>query len=350
MNATIRQIIAIVSITAGMGATPAHADSLTGLIPKATLKSIAAETSGIAARRNLDEITLYHRMRASAQFDEAARVVADKLEAYGFDTVETLRFPADGKTMFGTQKSRPAWQVDFAELWEVAADGTRLRKLGDWAARPLTLAQDSDSADATAVLVDVGGGTRDSDYTGKDIKGKIVLTSSQPEAVEALALRKYGAAGILSYAANQKSAWWQLDDSLVRWGHLSSFREEPAFAFMTSLGEARALQARLAAGETVRLHAKVEARREAGSYSIVTATIPGSDPKLAGEEIAFSCHLDHPRPGANDNASGCVAILEVARTLKRLIDTGALPAPKRARNQSRVPCVARPQKQRRHFG
>jgi len=37
---------------------------------------------------------------------------------------------------------------------------------------------------------------------------------------------------------------------------------------------------------------------------VVTATIPGADPKLKEEEIAFSCHLDHQRPGANDNASG----------------------------------------------
>ncbi len=48
------------------------------------------------------------------------------------------------------------------------------------------------------------------------------------------------------------------------------------------------------------------------------------------EEILFTCHLDHPRPGANDNASGCVAILEAARTLQRLISTGRLPAPARS--------------------
>ncbi|MBL4619079.1 MAG: M28 family peptidase, partial [Marinicaulis sp.] len=40
-------------------------------------------------------------------------------------------------------------------------------------------------------------------------------------------------------------------------------------------------------------------------------------------------HLDHPRPGANDNASGCVAILETARTLKKLIDEGRIARPKR---------------------
>ena len=43
----------------------------------------------------------------------------------------------------------------------------------------------------------------------------------------------------------------------------------------------------------------------------------------------FSCHLDHPRPGANDNASGCSTILEVARTLRKLIDEKRIAAPRR---------------------
>jgi Zn-dependent M28 family amino/carboxypeptidase len=44
----------------------------------------------------------------------------------------------------------------------------------------------------------------------------------------------------------------------------------------------------------------------------------------------YSCHLDHPRPGANDNASGCATILEVARTFAQLIRDGTLPRPARS--------------------
>src|SRR6185369_5270621 len=57
--------------------------------------------------------------------------------------------------------------------------------------------------------------------------------------------------------------------------------------------------------------------------------IPGADPALANEEIAYGCHLDHQRPGANDNASGCATILEVARTLQALIASGKLARPAR---------------------
>ena len=44
----------------------------------------------------------------------------------------------------------------------------------------------------------------------------------------------------------------------------------------------------------------------------------------------LSCHLDHQRPGANDNASGCATILEVARTLSKLIADGKIARPSRS--------------------
>ncbi len=307
----------------------AHAD-IRELIPEDVLLQIAEETSGEAAKRNLDTITLQHRMRASSQFEVATNHIVDQLKQYGLDEVEVLEYAADGKTMYGTQKSRPVWDVRFAQLWEVAendGDITRVRKLGDWDSVPLTLAQDSQSGDVTTSLVDIGAGMQDADYAGKDVRGKLVLTSSQPGAVVERAVGELGAAGIISYAPNQKSAWWKEDDRLVRWGHLSAFPKTKSFGFMVSLGEARALQARLAADESILFHAKVDAGHKRGKYRFATAAIKGS--YKSGEDINFTCHLDHPRPGANDNASGCVSILEVARTLNSLIKDGILPRPSR---------------------
>ena len=309
--------------------TAAYAD-LRALVDEATLRQIAAETSGEAAKRNLDTITLQHRMRSGDQFDAATQFIRSRLEDYGLDAVETLRYAADGKTMFGTQKSRPVWAVRFAELWELErVDGgaRRVRRLGDWDAVPLTLAQDSLSADVTTTLVDVGSGTAEADYRGKDVAGKLVLTSSQPGAIVDLAVGEKGAAGIISYAPNQRSAWWKEDDRLVRWGHIGSFPKTKSFGFMISLGEARKLQQRLAAGEEILFHARVEAGHEKGYYEFVTAEIEGTDRK--DEIIHYTCHLDHPRPGANDNVSGCVAILETARTLNALIRNEILPRPRR---------------------
>jgi hypothetical protein len=260
-------------------------------------------------------------MRGSRGFHAASQQVVDMLRLYGFSDAHIESLPADGKIFYGTQRSRPAWNADFAELW----DGDT--RLASWDAMPITLAQDSASADVTAELVDVGNGTDEKDYAGKDVKGKIVLAAQQPGAVAAIAVAKLGAAGIVSYAQNQNTAWWGEDENLVRWGHLDSFAPYKTFGFMVSLKTARALQKRLAAGEAIRLHAIVKASQEPGAYEIATATIPGTD--LAGEEIVYSCHLDHPHPGANDNASGCATILEVARTLSKLIAEKRLDPPRR---------------------
>ncbi len=302
------------------------------LLDEAVVAALAHELSGESAKRNLETISQSHRMRASLGYRTAAKHVVAQLRSYGLDDVEILQFPADGKTMFGTQKSRLSWDARSAELWELqkgAKGWVRATRIGDWESTPLSLAEDSDSADVTTDLVDVGAGTQDADYRGKDVRGKLVLVSSQPDAVQALAVERLGAVGIVSYAQNQRTAWWGEDDRLLRWGHLDSFASKPTSAFMIRPVQARAWQARLAAGETVRLQARVDAGRHIGSYDVVSARIPGSDAALAAQEVAFTCHLDHPSPGANDNASGCATILEVARTYATLIREGKLPRPAR---------------------
>jgi aminopeptidase YwaD len=330
-------------------------------------KDVAALVQGLSgetAKRNLEGIARFHRQRGSQGFHSAAELVAERARAYGLSDVAILQLPADGKTFYGTQRSRPAWDADFAELWQIVPDvitceeaegkkastetktsskntadmfacdvlvSKQTKLLASYEAQPVVLAEDSESANVTADLVDVGQGTKESDYTGKDVKGKIVLAAAQPGAVQDLAVGKFGAAGIVSYAQNQKTAWSDEDENLIRWGHLETFSPNKTFAFMVSLKTARTMRDWLGRGSTnqIRLHAVVKAGQHPGNYEVVTATIPGADPKLKDDEIAFSCHLDHQRPGANDNASGCVTILEVARTLQELISVGKLAGPAR---------------------
>jgi aminopeptidase YwaD len=310
--------------------TTLAAQSKPPLLPETAVAALSAELSGESAKRDLEFISRQHRMRASRGYRTAAEFVAERARAYGLENVEILQFRADGKIFYGTQRSRPAWNAEFAELWELGADNKPATRIASWDAMPLVLAQDSESANVAAELIDVGAGTSERDYAGKDVRGKLVLVSSQPEAVYRLAVEKFGAAGILSYAQNQRTAWYGENDNLIRWGHLDSFTATKTFAFMLSLKQARGFQARLARGEKVILKAEVRAGRQPGNYDVVSASIAGADPKLKDEEIAFSCHLDHPRPGANDNASGCVAILEVGRTLAKLVREGKIARPARS--------------------
>src|SRR6266403_3337668 len=292
------------------------------LLPERDVAALANELSGETAKRNLEGIARSHRQRGSQGFHEAAELVAERLRAYGLSAVAILQFPADGKIFYGTQRSRPAWDAEMGELAEISLEPSsrlcqegwreevdklptegkigvamvclNVNMLASYEAMPIVLAEDSESADVTAELVDVGEGTKESNYAGKDVKGKIVLVSAQPGAVQDLAVGKFGAVGIVSYAQNQKTAWWGEDENLIRWGHLDTFSPNKTFAFMVSLKTARRLRERLTHGETIQLHAVVKAGQHASNYEVVTATI-----------------------------------LEVARTLQKLISEGKLARPAR---------------------
>ncbi len=293
------------------------------------ISALATEISGETAKRNVEGFSRHHRMRGSRGFRAAADQIVADLKRYGLSDAHIDSLPADGTIFYGTQRSRPAWNAELAELWELDANGDRKTRIASWDAAPISLAQDSVNGEAAAELIDIGAGTSESDYASKQVKGKLVLTSSQPGSVAPLAIGRFGAAGIVSYAQNQRTGWYGDDDTLIRWGHLDTFApdNERTFAFMVSLRTARALQQRLQSGEAIRMHAKVIAGLEKGAYDIATAVIPGSD--LRDQEIVYSCHLDHPRPGANDNASGCATILEVARSLSKLIAEKRLAPPRR---------------------
>ena len=320
--------VAWISLAVGMAVGTGAWAQKPPLLPEKTIAALANELSGETAKRNLEVIATFHRQRGSRGFHEAAELVVERLRAYGLSDAAILQFPADGNLFYGTQRARPAWDAKKGDLWEMR-EGMAPIKMASYEAMPIVLAEDSESADVTANLVDVGEGTKESGYADKNVKGKIVLVSEQPGAVRDLAIGEFGAVGIVSYAQNQKSAWWGEDENLIRWGHLETFSPNRSFAFMVSLKTARAMKERLAHGEEIKLHAVVKAGQHPGFYEVVTATIPGADPKLKEEEIAFSCHLDHQRPGANDNASGCATILEVARTLQKLIGEGQIPRPAR---------------------
>jgi hypothetical protein len=318
----IRLIVAI-----GLLSTAASAQQRPPLLSEQVIDALAKELSGERAHETIRAISRNHRVRGSRPFRVAADFIVARAREGGLEDAKVEEFPADGKIFYGTQRSRPPWDAEFAELREISTGGSRL--ITSWDKEPMSLAEDSESGDVTAELVDAGAGYSEKDYAGKSVKGKLILISSQADAGVPLGVTKYGAAGIISYAQNQRTGWWGENTDLVRWGHLDTFSPSKTFAFMVSPSVAKSFKDRLSRGERITLHAKVKAGQHPGAYSIATAMIRGADPNLSQEEIVFSCHLDHPDPGANDNASGCATILEAGITLAKLINDGKIPRPAR---------------------
>jgi hypothetical protein len=287
-------------------------------------EAIHAEIDGVATLETVRQLSRFHRVQGSPGFTAAAELMKTKAIAAGLSDAAIERFPADGKTKYAHFLSHVGWDPVSGLLEEVSPTQRIVASFPDL---PVALADYSRDADVTAELVDVGAGTRPSDYAGKDVRGRIVLADGMLPTVHRLACEERGAAGFLSAYPNQKTPWSGDDRDLIRWGHLSPYQLQNRFAFMVSKRQAEDYRARLATGEKVVLRARVKAKMVPASYDVVVATLPGTDP--ATGEIVLTAHLCHESAGANDNASGSAAILEVGRALAAATRRGTLTRPRR---------------------
>lgn len=283
--------------------------------------------SGELAKEHVIQITRYHRIQGSRQYRDAAQYVLGQLRKYGFSEQDAYieSFKSDGRVSYQTWQSPSGWDISSAELHMVAPYDERIVGYPEIAMSVMTY---SNPGDVTAELVWVGNGTSDEDYAGKDVKDKFVLATGYGGDVHRLAVLKYGARAVICYLdddrAKQHPDMLQYTGMWPRTGEL----EKVTFGFNLTKRQGDKLKDMLLAGKKVVMHGWVKGiGLEPYFMDVVVAQIPGE--KL-NEKLLFSAHLDHPKESANDNASGSGAILDIARTLKELIDSKRLPQPKRS--------------------
>jgi len=217
--ARMRKLCAALAISVTASAQSAPTSPAETLLDRATLTALDEELSGVAAKDHVSRLTQLHRVPASPGFHEAIDYVKERAIAFGLSDVHVETFPGDGNTWFGTLHGNRGWRVEGGTLDEVRPQPRRILSFDD---TRLAVADNSESADVTVELVDVGRGTDRRDYDGKDVRGKLVLCDATPSACHRQAVEEHGAAGLISYNSNQVSAWWRDDQDLIRWGHLDS--------------------------------------------------------------------------------------------------------------------------------
>jgi hypothetical protein len=300
----------------------------TGLLltDNATIKLIQ-NSSGDVAERYDSHLSLWKRVEATPQYQEAAAWVAQKAKEVGLGQVNVTEFPSDGLARYYTYQTKRFWAVKKAELWMESPYKVRITSYSDL---PFSICRDSTSTNVEAGLVDIGQGTRDEDYT-QSVRGNIALTSGDPALVVDRAIYRYGALGIVSSWTVPE--WDRLNrlpgdyPTLVGWRYLPDPINKPhgTFAFMISPQRAHELQAMLRSAVGIKLRAVVDASLQPGTFGVVSGVIPGS--KFPYQEIDVTAHLDEI--GADDNGSGSSALLEMARTLEYLIHSKQFPEPLR---------------------
>lgn len=287
------------------------------LLDPVVMDEIIGETSGETAWNTIMETGGYNRDRLAAEYGDGtfyeAQYIYDQLVYYGIPGAELVRLPGG-----------EVWDGIKGELWEVSPIRQKLASYQDLRAM---LANGSTNADVTAELVWVGMGT-EGELDRADVTGKIVVTEGSMSGVHAAACGERGALGVVNIANGRPN----FDPLQIPWSGVRSRRGgggETKFGFFIPPREAEVLKRRLQAGETITVHAEVEATMQPYELQDPVAFIPGTDPEAP--EIILSAHLfeGYVKQGANDNKSGSAAILEVARTLHTLIEEGRIPRPRR---------------------
>ena len=130
------------------------------------------------AQEHVRAIVEYHRIQGSPMMTEVAeKVVLAKLRTMGVEA-KLEQFPSDGKTRYQTYISPMGWDMRGGELW-VESVGTKKDftpvRLCRYSDVPMCVSTYSKGGDWAGELVDVGVGTGDRDYEGKDVRGKVAL-------------------------------------------------------------------------------------------------------------------------------------------------------------------------------
>lgn len=283
---------------------------------------IEAEFSGRRALEQVAAIYRFDRYFTFAHFHRSGQYCAEEMGRIGLDEVELLEYAADGRTAYGDWVIPRAWDVEEAELrlvspWE--------ERLVCWSDVPHCLSLCSAPTPPTGVEAEVlflPDEAAPGDPLAAQAAGKILFGRDRPAELQKRAV-EWGSLGFISDCGRR-----DVYDA-TPWDNyaLAPRNEEGLFGFMLSPRQGdrlrEAFQRARRKGQPVRVRARVDSRLYDGTIPMVTGVIRGE----TEEEILALAHLYEA--GANDNTSGCGALLEAFRSLAALIRRGDLPRPKR---------------------
>ncbi len=297
-------------------------------------EAIAKTVDGHRCLDHIREIGHYDRSLGSQGYHAAAEYTVAALERMGLAT-RTVTWPMDDAPVPWNWSVPRAWEAQSAVFKLVSPQERTLVNLATTPTclHPWSAATPPDGV--TAEIVYVGSGLSDEDYAGKEVRGKIVFADRGANwQLYVQAIQKRGALGYISddilEIPNVKTRRQYPD--MVLWytfyeREFGSGGPIKGWGFSISPRMGDYLRGLLTRGP-VTGYSLVEARTFDGVMENVLGSLEGADG--VDEEFVCMAHLDHYRPGAMDNAAGCAALLEAARSLSRLIDAGTLPRPRRS--------------------
>jgi aminopeptidase YwaD len=275
----------------------------------------------------------FWRVAANPGFDAAVEFVRERLRRAGFRDREDAR--GLEPRVWVEQLPRPGrgWDYTVGTVALVEPDGRTEVVLSRDRDR-VSLCLNSFSTPPgglMAPLVDVGDGGRDADYAGRDVRGAVVLGDAPVARLWQQAVVARGARGVVSTAVApyirpaSPDRFTHADQwDVLQWSAVPYDEARRAFGFKASFRAAERLRRRLRQGPT-EVKVEIEATFYGGPVRTLVAEIPGRI--RPNERVVLVAHIQEP--GANDNASGCGTLEELARVVAEGVGQGAIPPPAR---------------------
>jgi len=304
-----------------------------GLISDKLAKIILEEVSGEKPLADVQALVHFDRITGSKAYDQAADHVLNRLQEFGIINSKIESFPPQWSGEYYMKNPPgwwplPGWTVKRGILKVTAPEMT----IADYAEEPITLARMSRSYKGRAEIVYAGKGETPSDYAGLEIDGKIVLATGAAGTVHDQAVMKRGALGVICFGASSyDNLKGRENPEMVVWQVLSpleNLQKRPQYAFSISAEKGRALLSLLEKKKKLEVDVDVETEFYQNDLRIVNALIAGS--ARPEEEFLLYAHLDHVKPSAGDNASGCAILLEIARAISVMIRENKIDPPRRS--------------------
>jgi aminopeptidase YwaD len=290
------------------------------------------------ALAHVNYISQFWRLGGNPGYDATLDRVHQRLIASGFNAVASRadRDRVQSSTWFESyQNPAKSWTYSVGTV-ALARPGQPDEIVLSRAQQQIALCINSFSTPPSGVvvpLVDVGTGA-ESDYTGKNVRGAVVLGDAPAGTLWRVAILGHGAAGIISTELSPvvspdppgtpprpRDQW-----EVLEWGSIPYDEAHPGFGFKASpRAAARLRRALLNGGGRASVHVTVTSAFADNPVRTLVAEIPGRT--APGERVIVTAHVQEP--GANDNASGVATLVELARALRLSIANGQIAAPNR---------------------
>lgn len=260
----------------------------------------------------------YIRWPGNRDFDASIAHIVERLEAAGF--VPEVDASAASRLVYRIEEfplDQPAWRPVNATL-RIDGQDTPLMSFSTNRNMLALHSFSTPNGEVVVDVIDVGDGS-DEALDAVDVRGKAVFGDRDITELFEDAVIARGAAGVLAYSMPSYTNP-QSNDKAVQFGEIAYDDARRSWGITLSYSAKERLRNALNDGDVrVRVTTQVEWTPDALEKTAVAELRGSLRPQ---ERFVFSAHVQEP--GANDNASGVAAQLEMARVAARLLESGAV--------------------------